>query len=121
MNPLPGKASRNIWEGCALSRPHTFGVAGLIRGGGLPRPQIPAGLRARPIGHWQHWNWQHFHIGNIFTTPQKTFSRAALRRRTRFGTLSADKDSDVGVTGMRRMSFAYGREQSLPLVFEEEC
>ena len=21
--------------------------------------------RARPIGHWQHWNWQHFHIGNI--------------------------------------------------------
>ena len=19
-----------------------------------------------PIGHWQHWDWQHFHIGNIF-------------------------------------------------------
>ena len=18
-----------------------------------------------PIGHWQHWDWQHFHIGNI--------------------------------------------------------
>ncbi len=25
---------------------------------------VPAS-RARPIGHWQHWNWQHFHIGNI--------------------------------------------------------
>ena len=34
-----------------------------------------AGLRARPIGHWQHWNWQHFHIGNILTAPQK-LSRA---------------------------------------------
>ena len=40
----------------------SFGVAGFIRGGGPPRPQ------ARPIGHWQHWNWQHFHIGNIFMT-----------------------------------------------------
>jgi len=28
-----------------------------------------AGLRARPIGHWQHWNWQHFHIGNILIFP----------------------------------------------------
>ena len=45
----------------------SFGVAGFIRGGGPPRPQ------ARPIGHWQHWNWQHFHIGNIFTNCQKLF------------------------------------------------
>ena len=29
--------------------------------------------RDRPIGHWQHWNWQHFHIGNILTAPKKLF------------------------------------------------
>ena len=22
-----------------------------------------------PIGNWQHWNWQHFHIGNISPPP----------------------------------------------------
>ena len=52
---------------------------------------------------------------------QKLFPHVPLHHAPIFGTLPLDKDSDVGVTGMRRMSFAYGREQSLPLVFEEEC
>ena len=73
----------------SVGRPHSvclpsFGVAGLIRGGGLPRPQISGGPprpQARPIGHWQHWNWQHFHIGNIFH-PQKNFFVHTLAPRS---------------------------------------
>ncbi len=45
------------------SAPALFGVAG------FHARKSPAGLRARPIGHWQHWNWQHFHIGNILILP----------------------------------------------------
>ena len=25
--------------------------------------------RRAPIENWQHWDWQHFHIGNIPATP----------------------------------------------------
>ena len=88
----PLRSLRSLWlKTIPRARPHsvcppTFGVAGFIRGVGLPCPQIPAGLRARPIGHWQHWNWQHFHIGNIFLLP-KNFLCAALRHAVRFDKL----------------------------------
>ena len=45
-------------------------MAGLIGVAGFHARKSPAGLRARPIGHWQHWNWQHFHIGNISIVPR---------------------------------------------------
>ena len=60
----------------------------------------PQGL---PIGYRQHWNWQHFHIGNIFTVPlvsrltpphppakaslKKLFSHVPLRCALGFGKL----------------------------------
>ena len=37
-----------------------------------------------------------------------------------FAILCGDEGSNPRVTGMRRMSFAYGREKSLPLVFNED-
>ena len=46
-----------------------IGVAGFIVVAGFHARKSSAGLRARPIGHWQHWNWQHSHIGNILPTP----------------------------------------------------
>ena len=34
-----------------------------------------------------------------------------------YAIIRTDESCEAGVTGMRRMSFAYGRERSLPLVF----
>ena len=66
------------------SAPALFGVAG------LHARKSPAGLHARPIGHWQHWNWQHSHIGNIFHPTPKNILRASLRNTPKFATLLID-------------------------------
>ena len=46
------------WEGRAAARPLTGKAAFQA-----------ARSRCAPIENWQHWDWQHFHIGNIPSTP----------------------------------------------------
>ena len=92
-----------IWEGRAPSRPRwgepsRRAAAALIRGGGLPRPQIPSGPPRPP-----HWplatlelatfpHWQHFHtlrrgLGGASRPgePRPRHGRAALRRGRQVG------------------------------------
>ena len=69
MPALFGVAGFHARKSRRASAPALFGVAG------FHARKSPAGLRARPIGHWQHWNWQHFHIGNIFHPPKNFFAR----------------------------------------------
>ena len=45
---------REAWEGHAAARPLT----------GKAAFQAARSRRA-PVENWQHWDWQHFHIGNI--------------------------------------------------------